>query len=159
MEQSLANYGELAAGPSGLPRLEVQRMAPLGQACVVRAIEDPLLGPVISFGLAGDAVALLDDWAHRVPPLTVQDVADLIRAPRAAEKLFGYEGLPALDVAALEDLVGRVSLLKDRHPEVSVLELKPVVVSEKGLTVLHADVWLGNAAHRTDSARRAMSEQ
>lgn len=159
MEQSLANYGELAAGPSGLPRLEVQRMAPLGQACVVRAIEDPLLGPVISFGLAGDAVALLDDWAHRVPPLTVQDVADLVRAPRAAEKLFGYEGLPPLDVAALEDLVGRVSLLKDRHPEVSVLELKPVVVSENGLTVLHADIWLGNAAHRTDSARRAMSEQ
>jgi hypothetical protein len=134
-------------------------MAPLGQACVVRAIEDPLLGPVISFGLAGDAVALLDDWAHRVPPLTVQDVADLVRTPRAAEKLFGYEGLPPLDVDALENLVGRVSLLKDRHPEVSVLELKPVVVSEKGLTVLQADVWLGNAAHRTDSARRAMSEQ
>lgn len=159
MEQSLKGYGELAAGPAGLPRLEVQRMAPLGQACVVRAIEDPLLGPVISFGLAGDAVALLDDWAHRVPPFTVQDVADLVRTPRAAEKLFGYEGLPPLDVDALEDLVGRVSLLKDRHPEVSVLELKPIVVSEKGLTVLQADIWLGNAAHRTDSARRAMSEQ
>ncbi|WP_415857423.1 acetate--CoA ligase family protein, partial [Sinomonas sp. G460-2] len=128
-------------------------------ACVVRAIEDPLLGPVISFGLAGDAVALLDDWAHRVPPLTTQDVRDLVRAPRAAEKLLGYEGLPALDVAAIEDLVGRVSILKDRHPEVSVLELKPVVVSERGLTVLHADVWLGNAEHRTDSARRAMSQQ
>lgn len=159
MEQSLSGYGELAAGPNGAPRLEVQSMAPLGQACVVRAIEDPLLGPVISFGLAGDAVALLDDWAHRVPPLTTLDVSDLVRAPRASEKLFGYEGLPALDVAALESLVGRVSLLKDRHPEVSVLELKPVVVSEHGLTVLHADVWLGNAAHRSDSARRAMSDQ
>lgn len=159
LQQSLAAFGALARDADGGAPLEVQRMAPLGQACVVRAIEDPLLGPVISFGLAGDAVALLDDWAHRVPPLTTQDVRDLVRAPRAAEKLLGYEGLPALDVAALEDLVGRVSLLKDRHPEVSVLELKPVVVSERGLTVLHADVWLGNAEHRTDSARRAMSQQ
>ncbi|MDQ4500861.1 GNAT family N-acetyltransferase [Sinomonas sp. ASV322] len=159
MEESLAAYGPLAEAPGEAAKLEVQRMAPLGEACVVRAIEDPLLGPVVSFGLAGDAVALLDDWAHRVPPLTTQDVGDLVRAPRAAQKLFGYEGLPALDVAALEGLVGRVALLKDTHPEVSVLELRPVVVSETGLTVLHADVWLGNAAHRTDTARRAMSEQ
>ena len=57
-----------ALAPYGSRSLEVQSMAPVGQACTFRAIEDPLLGPVISFGLAGDAVNLLDDWAHRVPP-------------------------------------------------------------------------------------------
>ena len=134
-------------------------MAPLGQACVVRAIEAPLLGPVLSFGLAGDAVSLLGDWAHRITPLTTGDVSDIVRSPRASVKLFGHEGLPPLDVAALEDLVGRVSLLKDRHPEVSLLELKPVVVSSVGLTVLSAQVWVGNAAQRMDSARRAMLAQ
>ncbi len=92
--------------PYGRPRLEVQSMAPVGQACTFRAIEDPLLGPVISFGLAGDAVNLLDDWAHRVPPLSAADVKDFIRAPRAAVKLLGYQGLPAVDVDALEDLAG-----------------------------------------------------
>ena len=60
---------------------------------------------------------------------------------------------------ALEDLIGRVSLLKDRHPEVSLLELKPVVVSSTGLTVLSAQVWIGNAAQRMDSARRALLAQ
>jgi hypothetical protein len=134
-------------------------MAPVGQACVVRAIEDPLLGPVLSFGLAGDAVSLLEDWAHRITPLTSGDIREIVRSPRAAVKLFGHEGLPALDIAAVEDLVGRVSLLKDRHPEVSLLELKPVVVSEAGLTVLSAEVWVGNAARRMDSARRAMIAQ
>lgn len=151
MSRSLAPYGG--------GHFEVQRMAPLGQACVVRAIEDPLLGPVLSFGLAGDAVSLLGDWAHRITPLTTGDVRDIVRSPRASVKLFGHEGLPPLDVAALEDLVGRVSLLKDRHPEVSLLELKPVVVSSVGLTVLAAQVWVGNAAQRMDSARRAMLAQ
>ncbi|BCT76013.1 GNAT family N-acetyltransferase [Sinomonas cyclohexanicum] len=151
MRRSLAPYGG--------GHFEVQSMAPLGQACVIRAIEDPLLGPVLSFGLAGDAVSLLDDWAHRITPLTTGDVAEMVRSPRTSVKLFGHEGLPALDVAALEDLVGRVSLLKDRHPEVSLLELKPVVVSGQGLTVLAAQVWVGNAAQRMDSARRALIAQ
>lgn len=148
MRRSLAPYGS--------PSLEVQSMAPVGQACTFRAIEDPLLGPVISFGLAGDAVNLLDDWAHRVPPLSAADVRDFIRSPRAARKLFGYQGLPAVDVAALEDLAGRLAWLKDNHPEISLVEFNPVLCGTQGVAILAADVRIGNAAQRTDSARRAM---
>ena len=102
-------------------------MAPVGQACTFRAIEDPLLGPVVSFGLAGDAVNLLDDWAHRVPPLSGCGPPDLVRGPRAARKLFGYQGLPAVDVAALEDLAARLARLKDDHPEIALVEFNPVL--------------------------------
>jgi len=148
MRRSLAPYGS--------PSLEVQSMAPVGQACTFRAIEDPLLGPVISFGLAGDAVNLLDDWAHRVPPLSAADVRDFIRSPRAARKLFGYQGLPAVDVAALEELAGRLAWMKDNHPEISLVEFNPVLCGTQGVSILAADVRIGNAAQRTDSARRAM---
>ncbi|PTT59645.1 bifunctional acetate--CoA ligase family protein/GNAT family N-acetyltransferase [Arthrobacter sp. HMWF013] len=148
MRRSLAPYGSRA--------LEVQTMAPVGQACTFRAIEDPLLGPVISFGLAGDAVNLLDDWAHRVPPLSAVDVKDFIRAPRAARKLFGYQGLPAVDVDALEDLAGRLAWMKDNHPEIALVEFNPVLCGPHGVTILAADIRIGNAAQRTDSARRAM---
>jgi hypothetical protein len=148
MRRTLSRYGD--------PALEVQSMAPVGQACTFRAIEDPLLGPVISFGLAGDAVNLLDDWAHRVPPLSAADVHDFIRGPRAARKLFGYQGLPAVDVAALEDLAGRLAWLKDSHPEIALVEFNPVLCGVSGAVILAADVRIGNAAQRTDSARRAM---
>ncbi|NKX49743.1 GNAT family N-acetyltransferase, partial [Arthrobacter deserti] len=144
--------------PFGDVPLEVQSMAPAGQACTLRAIEDPLLGPVVSFGLAGDAVNLLGDWAHRSPPLTTVDVADLVRGPRAASKLFGYQGLPAVDVAALEDLVGRVAVMKDEHPETALLEFNPVLVAGHSLTGLSVGLRLGNHAQRTDSARRAMRD-
>ena len=148
MRRVLSNYGD--------PALEVQSMAPVGQACTFRAIEDPLLGPVISFGLAGDAVNLLDDWSHRVPPLSAADVNDFIRGPRASRKLFGYQGLPAVDVAALEDLAGRLAWLKDNHPEIALVEFNPVLCGTSGLTILAADIRIGNPAQRTDSARRAM---
>ena len=148
MRKSLERYGS--------PSLEVQSMVPVGQACTFRAIEDPLLGPVISFGLAGDAVNLLDDWAHRVPPLSGSDLHDFIRAPRASRKLFGYQGLPAVDVAALEDLAARLTRLKDNHPEIALVEFNPVLAGPDGASILAADVRIANAAQRTDSARRAM---
>jgi len=149
---------EKVLAPFGSFEMEVQAMAPSGQACSIRAIEDPLMGPVVSFGLAGDAVNLLDDWAHAVPPLSTGDIADLVRAPRASRKLFGYQGLPPADVAAVEDLVARVALLKDDHPEIARLEFNPVLVAAAGLTVLSAAIDVGNPQRRTDSARRAMRD-
>ncbi|MDR7083909.1 acyl-CoA synthetase (NDP forming)/GNAT superfamily N-acetyltransferase [Arthrobacter ginsengisoli] len=148
MRKSLERYGS--------PSLEVQSMAPVGQACTFRAVEDPLLGPVISFGLAGDAVNLLDDWAHRVPPLSGSDLHDFIRAPRASRKLFGYQGLPAVDARALEDLAARLTRLKDNHPEIALVDFNPVLAGPEGASILAADVRIANAAQRTDSARRAM---
>ncbi|WP_066589003.1 bifunctional acetate--CoA ligase family protein/GNAT family N-acetyltransferase [Cellulomonas timonensis] len=149
---------ELAAGHApepGRAPLEVQAMVPRGASCVVRTVEDPLFGPVISFGLSGDASDLLGDVSYGVPPLTDVDVAELVRSARSAPRLFGYRGLPALDVAALEDVIARVSVLADDLPELRSLELNPIVVSERGAVVLGVRAQLA-AADRADGTRRAL---
>ncbi|TWH26545.1 acyl-CoA synthetase (NDP forming) [Isoptericola variabilis J7] len=138
------------------PVFEVQRMAPVGVACVVRSAEDLLFGPLVSFGLAGDATELLDDVAYGVPPLTDVDVAGMVRTIRAAPRLFGYGGTPPVDVDALEDLLARVSVMADDLPELASLELYPVVVAESGVSVLHASARLRPAARRQDALRRAL---
>ncbi|MBD5787687.1 GNAT family N-acetyltransferase [Cellulosimicrobium terreum] len=135
--------------------LEVQAMVETGVACVVRSAEDQLFGPVVSFGLAGDAVDLLADVADAVPPLTDVDVATMVRSVRAAPRLFGYMGTPVVATAALEDVLARVSVLADDLPEVRSLELYPVVVSERRATVLSARVRLADA-QRADALRRAL---
>ncbi|NLS08795.1 GNAT family N-acetyltransferase [Nesterenkonia sp. MY13] len=150
MRRQLAKYGS--------PGLEVQAMAPTGQGCIVRAIEDPMMGPVLSFGISGDAVDLLEDWAHGVPPLTDQDLHRLLHAPKASQKLFGYQGLPAVDYEALRDTVQRVATLKDNHPQVASLQLSPLLASPEGVSILHATVDIANPEQRTDSARRAISK-
>ncbi len=136
---------------------EVQHMVPPGAACVIRSREDPRFGPVIAFGLAGDAVDLLGDISYGVAPLSDVDVADMIRSVRAGPRLFGYRGLPALDVAALEDLLGRVVVMADDLPELRSLELHPVVVSERGAAVLAVRVLLAHAG-RVDSPRRVLPQ-
>ncbi|HEY0216405.1 MAG TPA: GNAT family N-acetyltransferase [Cellulomonas sp.] len=148
----------LAAGhvpAPGRAPLEVQSMAPHGVACVIRTSEDPLFGPVLGFGLAGDTTDLLGDLAYAVPPLTDVDVTEMVRAPRSAPRLFGYRGLPALDVESLEEVLARVSVLADQLPEMLALELNPVVVAESGVYVLGATARIGTA-QRADGPRRAL---
>ncbi|HEX5534340.1 MAG TPA: GNAT family N-acetyltransferase [Actinomycetales bacterium] len=132
----------------------IQRMAPPGISTMIRSIEDALFGPVVTFGLSGDASDLLGDVAHRIPPLTDVDVSDLVRSVKASPRLFGYRGSPPLDVAGLEDVVARVSRLADDLPEIAELELNPVLVSQDGVAVLGAKVRVARPATRTDSGVR-----
>jgi acyl-CoA synthetase (NDP forming) len=146
-------------GPLGGDDFVVQAMAPAGVACVVRSVEDPLFGPVVSFGLAGDATALLGDYAHRIPPLAENDVADLVRSVKAAPKLFGHRGARESDVDALQDVIARISCLADDLPEVAELELNPVVVAERGAAVLGATIRVAPDLGRTDTGVRVLTTQ
>ena len=83
----------------------VQRMAPPGLPVIVRAREDQLFGPIVSFGVAGITTELLGDRAYRIPPLTDVDAAEMVREVQAAPLLFGYRGADPADVAAIEDLL------------------------------------------------------
>lgn len=142
--------------PYGAPSIEIQAMAPPGQGCIVAAVEDPLVGPVLSFGISGDAVELLDDWVHVVPPLSDHDLERLLRTPQASAKLFGYGDIPAVDIEGMKDLLARVSQLKDDLPQVARLRFNPLLAAPGAVTVLKAEIYIANAAVRTDSARRAL---
>lgn len=136
--------------------LELQAMAPAGVPMVVRSVEDPSLGPVVSLSVAGDATDLLEDIAYAIPPFSESAAAQLVDAPASAVKLRGTRGLPPADRAALADLVVRVGLLAEDIPEVASLELYPVLVAQHGLTVLGARARLAPAPNRTDGARRVL---
>lgn len=135
--------------------VEIQRMAPLGVACVVRAWEDGLLGPVISFGLSGDASELLGDATYAVPPLRTGDVHRLVTSLRAAPRLLTPQGGEVPDVAALEVLLARVAVLVEATPSLRRLDLLPVLVSASGAVVLRGEIVLA-ATVRPDGARRAL---
>jgi acyl-CoA synthetase (NDP forming)/GNAT superfamily N-acetyltransferase len=136
--------------------LAVQAMARPGVATVIRTVEDPAFGALISFGIGGIATDLLGDHAFRVLPLTDVDAADLVRGPRAAPLLSGYRGSEPVDLAALEQLLLRVAQLADDLPEVAELELNPVIVAPSGLAVLSASVRVGPPAARLDAGPRRL---
>jgi len=137
--------------------IDVQRMAPTGTACTIRAGEDPLLGPMVSFALAGDASELLEDVQHRVAPLTDVDAAAMVRGLKASPKLFGYRGLPVMNVEPVEDVLLRLSELVDDFPAVRSVAIRPINVTEGDAYILSAKIELTAQPNRIDSARRRMA--
>jgi acyl-CoA synthetase (NDP forming)/RimJ/RimL family protein N-acetyltransferase len=118
--------------------LVVQRNAPPGVPVAVRSIEDPLFGPVVSFGISGPLTELLGDKSYRIPPLGDRDAAAMVREIRSSPMLFGYRGSETVDVAAVEQLILRVSRLQNELPQVASLELSLVLAGVSSISVLTA---------------------
>jgi acyl-CoA synthetase (NDP forming)/RimJ/RimL family protein N-acetyltransferase len=135
----------------------VQPMATTGVPVAVRAVEDALFGPVVSFGVSGVTTELLGDRSYRIPPLTDVDAGEMIREVKAAPLLLGYRGGVVADLDAVADLLHRVSKLVDDLPEVADLDLDPVLVASTGLAVVNAAARIAPAPTRTDWYARRLS--
>ena len=120
----------------------VQPMAPPGVSTVIRLVQDPSAGPLLSLRLGGAAVDLLVDPVTRTLPLTDLDAAALVRAIRGYELLTGVSSGQPADVGALEELLQRVARIGEEVPEVAELVLDPVLVQRCGAVPLHAGVRL-----------------
>ena len=143
--------------PLGDAGITLQAMAPTGVVVEITSVEDPLFGPVVGFGVAGVPSDLLSDVTHRFPPLTDTDVADMVAGLRAAPLFEGYRGTEPVDQVALHDLLARVSVLADDHPEVLLMRLNPVVAHATGIAVLGAAITIARDPGRTDAGRRSMT--
>ncbi|HSK36856.1 MAG TPA: acetate--CoA ligase family protein, partial [Actinomycetota bacterium] len=124
----------------------VQRMVGDGVELLVGVVHDPSFGPVIACGAGGTAVELLKDVAVRITPLTDRDAAEMVRSLATFPLLDGYRGAPKADVAALEDLLLRVSALVEAHPEIAELDCNPVKALADGVVVVDARVRVAAAS-------------
>jgi len=141
---------------SGEDDVYVQRMAPKGLSCVIGLQDDPSFGSLVSFGLSGLVSTLLGDRAYRAVPVTDVDAATLLREPRTAPLLTGYRGDEPADLAALQDMVLRVSALAEDNPEVRSLTLDPILASPDGAFVANARLVLGPPPSRPDTGPRRL---
>ena len=154
-EQVPAGYESLSAIAG--PWLYVQREVPRSKSevpTVFRITADPSFGALVSFGIGGMATELLDDRAYRAVPLTDDDAADLIAAPRAAPLLDGYRGAQVVPKEPLIDLALRLSALADDVPEVVELQLQPVLAGPSGVAITGAKGRIGPPSDFDDGRRR-----
>jgi acyl-CoA synthetase (NDP forming) len=112
------------------------------------------LGPLVVFGLGGVAIHMPGERSDRLTPLTDTDAAALIRSVRAAPLLLGHRGIPAADLAALQDLLLRVARLADDFPQVAELDLHPIIARTDGAHVVDARVHLTPAQSADPYLRR-----
>lgn len=105
---------------------------------IVGVTRDPEFGHAIMFGLGGVFVEVLRDVAFRVTPVTYDDALEMIDEIKGRPILRGIRGQSPRDVDALADIIVKVSRLVEENPEVSAIDLNPVLALMRGAYVVDA---------------------
>ena len=123
-----------------LEGLVVQPMVPEGVELIVGVVNDRSFGPVLACGAGGTTAELIKDVAVRITPVTELDAREMVQSLQTYPMLDGYRGVPRCDIAAIEDVLLRVSAMVEAHPEISELDLNPLVASPQGAMIVDARV-------------------
>ncbi|MDO4760444.1 MAG: GNAT family N-acetyltransferase [Corynebacterium sp.] len=146
---SLENLATIFDLDSMLP--VVQPTVSPGASLVVRAIEDPALGPMVSVGPSGIASSLLNDVSWRVPPLRRVDARSMLEGLQSAELLHGPTRLDSV-----EDVLMRIAALSDDIASIVEVELTPVIAGNRETSVVGARIRIAALAGERDPLARSL---
>jgi acyl-CoA synthetase (NDP forming) len=122
-----------------------------GAELLAGVVQDPVFGPLVAFGPGGVFAELIGHAEFRIAPLTDADATDLVESGKAGELVRGYRGALPADATALADLLLRLSRLAEELPEVSELDLNPVIALPDGCVAVDARIRLRRPAVRTST--------
>ena len=106
-------------------------------------IRDRQFGPVIMFGLGGIFVEVLKDVAFRVAPLAQEDIDDMVKEIKGYPVLEGIRGESCKDIEALKSTLAKLSQIAIDNPEIREVDLNPVIVHEKGASIVDSRIIIG----------------
>ncbi len=121
-----------------------------GVELLVGSRSDPCFGPVLMVGLGGVFTEVLGDVACALAPVSARTATELLLSLRGAPLLTGVRGRPPVELDALAALVARVSQVAADHPELTELEVNPVVATATGAIGLDARAVRSSTTTRMD---------
>jgi len=126
------------------PLLAVERMAPIdrGVELLIGVKRDRSFGPIALVGIGGLYAELLGDVAVALAPITAEQAVRLIESLRGAALLLGRRGRPRLDIEAAANALRALSRLAAATPEITEIEINPLLVLEAGALALDARLLL-----------------
>jgi acetate---CoA ligase (ADP-forming) len=113
-----------------------------GFELLVGARRDPRFGPVIAVAAGGIHAEALRDVAVALVPVDDAVAEELLRSLASAPLFDGARGRPPLDLTAAAHAVAALSRFAAAHPEVSEVEVNPLLVRTEGAIGLDARIVL-----------------
>ena len=94
---------------------------------------DPQFGPVVTVGLGGRDVELLDDVSMRIAPLTLDDAYEMMDELKCKKIFESHRGRGPLDVEALAEAICRLGdAAFSFREQIGEMDLNPVFLRERG---------------------------
>ena len=120
----------------------VQDQADEGIEVIVGATTDPVFGELVAFGLGGIMVEVLKDVTFRLAPTSSEDALAMLDEISGSEILNGVRSMPAVDRESIANLISSASRLVSDVPEISELDLNPVIATDTGVCAVDVRVIL-----------------
>jgi len=120
----------------------VASMANEGVEIIIGTKYDDQFGPIIMYGLGGILVEILQDVSFSVLPITPTNARKMIEQTKSYPILNGARGKPPLDKKSLRRLLMLCSEIAEAYPEIHEMDLNPVIVHEKGVSIVDARIIL-----------------
>lgn len=120
--------------------IEPMIVKPNGRELMVGVTNDPVFGPLITFGAGGTTVEVMGDRSVTLPPLNSFLVKDLIQGTHVAKMLGAFRHMPPANMEALESVLLRVSEMVCELPMLMEMDINPLILDENGVLAADARV-------------------
>jgi acyl-CoA synthetase (NDP forming) len=105
---------------------------------MIGAKNDPSFGPTVLIGRGGTEAEAVQDVALRLAPLSLSDARQMMGELKSSVLFDGWRSGASYDREAFAETVVTIGELINGHPEIREMDLNPVRVHEKGVSVLDA---------------------
>ena len=113
-----------------------------GAEFILGSKKDPVFGSIILFGLGGVFTELFKDRAIGFPPLNQVLAQRILEKTKAYRLLKGYRNIPPANMRAVEETMINFSQLIEDHPEISELDINPLIPQGNNLVAVDARVMI-----------------
>ena len=103
---------------------------------IIGATEAPGLGHLVMFGIGGIFIEVMQDVAFALAPLSRPEASTLVRRIKGYPLLEGRRGQTGVDLAAVEHVLLCISRLVTDFPQITELDLNPVLASARGVSAV-----------------------
>jgi len=115
---------------------------------LIGAKKDPQFGSVILFGRGGTDTEFFKDVSIGFPPLNERLARLMLEGLTIWPLLNGYRGRPPVNLAKLLEIMIRLSYLAADFPEITELDINPLLVTPAAVIALDARILIDPAIRR-----------
>jgi acetate---CoA ligase (ADP-forming) subunit beta len=121
----------------------VQEMVKGQREIMLGMTRDAQFGPSVMFGLGGIFTEILQDVAFRVAPIRKRDAKQMLGEIRGHRILDAVRGMKAVETGILVDAIVALGKIGLDHPEISEIDINPLIIRGDKPVAVDALVVLG----------------
>jgi acetyltransferase len=119
--------------------MEIVEQVDTGMEVIIGGHRDKIFGPIIMFGLGGIYVEVMKDVSFRALPIGRREARMMIKEIKSYPLLLGVRGEPRRDIEGIVDVIMKVGAILQHNPDISDIEINPLMVYQQGQGVKAVD--------------------